>query len=607
MAENLRQIGCRIWQPPDRRPPWAWAEEHIHSIPYSPVPGRFRADNSPWLKEPLEALVDPKARIVFILAAIQSSKTTIGEIGACYIIANLPGPALWLDQTDDDAKDQAESRLGRLFDECPAVKALYPKDRHKLKTSTKHFSHGMTLWVLGAHNKTNLQRRSIRWLIGDETWRWPVGHMAEAEARVTAFGWLGKCLFMSQGGEENDDTHRKFETTDMREWTFECPHCRLRQPFKWENVEWSKDARDEDGEWNFARVRETASLVCEGCNHAFEDNDRTRRHLNVSGRYVPTNLNASPENVGFHWNALCAMSWGRLAELYLRAKAAAKRGDLEPLRQFYQKRLALPWRDYLEDFKLEITPSGYRLGETWDDEAAVSRQGKFLPPPFDPAQSVAPLRFMTVDCQMDHFFVVVRGWSLEGSSRLVWRERVPTWDEVLSLQERFAVHANLVFVDAGHATYDVYRECAKHGWVALMGDRRATYVHRTKDGRTVHRFYSPRRKVVLGRGQSCSVFYWSNLNIKDMLARLRRNQDPERGPTWEIAEDAGDDYLTQMESEQRVRKGGKWLWERIGKRPNHYWDCEAMQVAAAVMLKLVGQESVKADSGAIEEDEPGAD
>jgi hypothetical protein len=47
-----------------------------------------------------------------------------------------------------------------------------------------------------------------------------------------------------------------------------------------------------------------------------------------------------------------------------------------------------------------------------------------------------------------------------------------------------------------------------------------------------------------------------------------------------------------MESEQRVRKGGKWLWERIGKRPNHYWDCESMQVAAAVMLKLVGREAV---------------
>lgn len=40
--------------------------------------------------------------------------------------------------------------------------------------------------------------------------------MAEAEARVAAFGWLGKCIFMSQSGEDDDDTHRKFLTTDQK-------------------------------------------------------------------------------------------------------------------------------------------------------------------------------------------------------------------------------------------------------------------------------------------------------------------------------------------------------------------------------------------------------
>ena len=57
--ELIGEVWRGSWKPPDRRPPWAWAEEHVHQIPYSPVPGRFRADNSPWLKEPLEALVDP--------------------------------------------------------------------------------------------------------------------------------------------------------------------------------------------------------------------------------------------------------------------------------------------------------------------------------------------------------------------------------------------------------------------------------------------------------------------------------------------------------------------------------------------------------------------
>ena len=52
------------------------------------------------------------------LRSVQSGKTCVGELGVCHIIANLPGPTLWLDQTDDDAKDQAESRLRDLAERC---------------------------------------------------------------------------------------------------------------------------------------------------------------------------------------------------------------------------------------------------------------------------------------------------------------------------------------------------------------------------------------------------------------------------------------------------------------------------------------------------------
>jgi hypothetical protein len=51
-----------------------------------------------------------------------------------------------------------------------------------------------------------------------------------------------------------------------------------------------------------------------------------------------------------------------------------------------------------------------------------------------------------------------------------------------------------------------------------------------------------------------------------------------------------------MESERRVKKGGTWLWERIGKRGNHGLDLEAMQVCAAFMLKLIGREAIAAVS-----------
>jgi phage terminase large subunit GpA-like protein len=588
MNPDIAAMFADAVRPPDRRPPWQWAEEHIKSIPYSPMPGAFRSANSPWMREPLEAIVDARVKVVSIIASVQSSKTTIPEIALCYIIKNLPGPCLWLDQTDEDAKDQSESRLQKLFEECGPVKALFPANRHKKRNTTIHFANGMTLWMLGAHNKTNLQRRSIRWLVADECWRYPSGHMAEAEARVTAFGWLGKCIFLSQGGEEGDDSHRKFETTDQREWTFACPHCGARQPFRWENIEWSKDARDGDHQWDFEMVRRTTCLECECCGHRFEDSDAVRRELNATGAYVARNPNASAENAGFHWNALCAMSWGKLAEMYLRAKAAARKGDTSLLQQFYQKRLGLPWREYVEDFKVEIVRSGFLMEEPWADEGVLTATGAVLDAPVPEGVDCVPLRFLTVDVQMDHFWLVVRGWNSAGSSRLLWCAKALTWEDIEQAQARFRVHDNLVFVDAGYNSFEVYRQCARRGWTALMGDNRATFTHKV-GGRRVQRFYSPVRKISIARGLVCRMHFWSNLSVKDTLARLRRGGDD--GPLWEVPEDVPETYLLQLESEHRIRKGERWQWTQIGKRDNHFLDCEAMSVTAAYMLKIIGRES----------------
>lgn len=597
----LETLWREAWRPPDRRPPWLWAEEHIQSIPFSPIAGRFRSANSPQIREPMEAIVSPRVRLVQIVAAIQTCKTSAVELSLSYIVANLPGPTLLLTETDDTAKDYAESRLQKLFEDVAPVRRFFPANRHKRRNNTIHFAHGMSLWCLGAHNRNNLQRRSIRWLFGDETWLWPRGHMAEAEARVTAFGWLGKCVFVSQGGEEGDDTDLKFRTTDMAEWTFECPKCGHRQPWLWENVEWDKDAKTEAG-WDFGRVRRSTTLKCANlaCARHFEDTDRNRAILQRTGAFVSTNPLAPLESRGFHWNSLCMMPWGQLAELYLRAKEAARAGDIEPLKQFWQKRLALPWRTWEEDFRLEIVVSTYPKGEVWDNAAGLTADGKLADVDTPPEKIVRRLLIMSVDVQLDHFYLTIRAWAADGSSRLVWHERALTWEALDALAVRFNLLPPLVFVDAGHDSFNVYRECAKRGWTALMGDRKSVFSHRTKTGKPVMRFYSPRRRVSLG-GKFCNMHYFSNLNVKDCLARLRRNREG-NGPTWDVYE-VDEDYLKQMESERRVQKNGSWVWTQIGARANHYWDCEVMNVCAALMLKLVGTESIpqEVDAGASDE------
>jgi len=46
------------------------------------------------------------------------------------------------------------------------------------------------------------------------------------------------------------------------------------------------------------------------------------------------------------------------------------------------------------------------------------------------------------------------------------------------------------------------------------------------------------------------------------------------------------------------------LWEQIGSRPNHYWDVENMQAAAATMLKIIGREAASPDAVDTPDGEP---
>ena len=632
------------WQPPDRRPAWQWAEEHVKSIPYSPNPGAFRSDNSPWIRAPLEALTDITVKKVQIVAAIQAGKTLLSEIGSAYIIPNMPGPMLWLDQQDDEAKDELEGRLMPLWKCTAPVRRLISgargRNRYKTKRNKVTFINGMPTWVLGAHNKKNLQRRSIRWLIGDETWQWPPGHMAEAEARVTAFGWLGKIFFSSQAGEVDDDTDLSFRGGTQEEWNFVClnPECETLQPYLLENLDFSEASKRDDGSRNMDEVVNLARIVCPHCGHRHNTNEiRTRRMMNDPERgakFVVMNPDAPANYRSFHWNGFASTPCGEIAKLYVEAKAAERRGDVGLLKIFYQKRLATPWLDMYSDYKMEIERSTYLMGEDWDEECGILRNGVIVDRlPDKPERADFPTeedylealqkhsrlvgskpvrgRMLKVDCQRDHYWATVSSFSANGSMRLLWcaggREAAEnpnpllTWEDVEALQERFDVANHLVFVDAGDNTNQVYQECAKRGWTALMGDGRHTFTHRIpidpkfpeKGMKRVERFYSPEKRIMLGRGLFCRMHFFSNLQCKDILARMRNNQDATTGATYEVPDDVPEYFLRHMDSERRIKKGAKWAWELIGKRPNHLWDCEAMGISGMVMMKLLGRDAVE--------------
>ena len=582
---NVSEILREITVPPATISPVDWAEQFVAEIPYSPIPGGFRASNSPMIAPVMEAITNARIKLVCVVACVQSGKSLAPELSLAYIIANAPGPTLWLDVTDDSAKGKSENRLRPLFENCAPVKALFNDDKNKMRNATMIFKNGMTLWIVGANNRRNLQSRSIRYVFGDETWLWERGRMAEAEARTTAFK-RGKCVFFSQAGISGDDTDAKFLSTTQGEWTFSCPQCGKRQAFEWENLHWDGNAKNEQTrEWNLERVRSTAVLTCPHCGNVFENTDAERRRLNASGKFVSQNPSASREHLGFHWNALATMDWGALAVQFLEAKAIARRGDISKLQTFFQQRLAIAWKEDVaaQDLVSGLVNEGFfKLGEAWSGEGFFDIQTGRIVPAGTPGATdgVFPrLRFMTVDVQADYFYWIVRMWSADGSSRLLACGMVQSFDEIKETASKWNVFPVFTFIDCGYKTPQVLSFCAGNNFTALRGDQRTEW---NFTGR-YKRYYSPRETVDCGNGRIARRHYFSTLRIKDILFELRAGHTHAK---WEIPGNAPAHYLKMLSSERRNNE--KQVWEQIGKTPNHFFDCEVMNVCAALMLGLVG-------------------
>jgi hypothetical protein len=229
--------------------------------------------------------------------------------------------------------------------------------------------------------------------------------------------------------------------------------------------------------------------------------------------------------------------------------------------------VALEAADYLlEDFKDGTAPAGERA------------------------------RFATVDVQRSEYWMVIASWSADGCFRLLWAGKVLGAEGVQDLQARFNVKSQFLFIDAQYETARVYDYCAKWGWTALHGSGRDYFVTKTNRGR-IRRLYSaletaaaPSVKLPNGSQARIRYLHWASDPVKDILAQMRNAG----APSFEFGKDTPSEFVAHLNSEVKrktVDKNSKLVrerWKRIGSRPNHLWDCCAMQVLAALMTHTLG-------------------
>jgi phage terminase large subunit GpA-like protein len=563
--DQLLDAFRRAVRPPARLSPSAWASNRV-SIQDGLTP-KYQIENAPWQREPLDVLANPEAKEVVFLAPIGTGKTTFMEAGLAYIVAEDPGPTLLVGQTDDDLKDWAETRMDWVIRNTPETSALLPEDRHRKRKMQILFPH-MSLFLTGA-NLSGLQSKSMRRVFNDEAWQYKPGMLNEARGRLHD-RWNRQFFVLSQAGVRGDDLDKAWNQTDRREFCFECPACATIQPWRFANLVYS----DDEELPNIDRAR-TARIKCENseCDWTCGDNSQQRRAIAESGRYVAAGAGL-PGHFGFHYNVLC--NWRKplweIVLLWLDAKAAQRVGNLDPLRQFIQKRLAEPWEEDLTDNRKTLVGDGYLMPEYAD--------GK-------PIDNEA-FRFLTVDKQRDHFWVVIRAWRSDGTSMKLHFARVETFDQISELQRRYKIQPKMVFVDAQYDTDIVYSWCSNNDWTALHGSGQSSFSAKKQNGDVIYRPFSRFSEASTTTGKRARYAFWSSDRIKDILHAHRTGQ----AGNWAIPDDASDEYLKQIDSEAKREmvngktKQAEYRWVKV-RRNNHAWDCEAMQIVAALMLKLI--------------------
>ncbi len=581
---------CR---PSDRRKVWEWCEAHLYVDNTSPMPGRWRSDNSPWVREPMEVFADNKISDISTMCSAQSAKTQYVMGCAAWCISEDPGPAMWVMAARDEAKTFVRDRIKPTFESCQPVADQI------VSSETMEITFGsMPFYFTGAGSPSKLQSKPIRWLFLDEVRNYPPGALDTVLKRTRAF-WNTRRLIVSTPDQENDAVHRAYLAGDQRMYHVKCPCCGQLQPLKFEQLKAihpvSKTAckftdvpnvKDSQGVWNFDLLAIHLRYECAACGHLVSDTPYERKRLAREGRYVRMNPKAPKHRVSFHWNALLPpwVRWINIVEEFINALNAARLGDLSPLKTFYNETLGLPWKDSLgeiDDFDfLEMRKQPYDFGDVWPEEKT---------------------RFISADVQEKdgfHIWFACRSYGANGQSRLVSYGRVNSFEELEAKRKELNVPNANSIIDSGYKAREVYRFCLKYGWKAFKGDDADYFLHtvNVRSGsqvvkKQIRRIWTrtmvdPNYGTNLqGRTRPIPLFRWSNSAAKDELAEQMQG----KAGGWTLPRKVELLYLKQVTAERRearidAKGRTSYFWKQI-RRDNHLGDCELMLHVAAVITK----------------------
>jgi phage terminase large subunit GpA-like protein len=563
--QTLNESWVKSWQIPAKLNPWRWAESNLEfSSRVSPLPGKYSTVSTPYVREVLEAVADPKVRHITLCWSAQSSKTTTALIAIFYTIANDPGNVLLVRPSLQAAKSLAENKIMLVIDENTVLAQQKTGDRNdyqKVMIKLKN----MVIFVRGA-SANQLSAESCKVVVLDETDKYEQYKEEKAEADLVSLAYERTKFYKN---------HLKMDTStptvpsgviwqmynegDMRLYMMPCPNCGAEFNFCMKCFKFDSD-----------KPKQTAHFECPHCMAKIEEHHKPNMMLH--GRWVSQNPDADDEHRSYLLPEFYSpvTRWGELADKFIKAQKLAKMGNFGKLHNFINSSLAEPW-DPTENARRDIE----QLIALCD-----GRQEGIVP---DEAVGLT----IGIDTQDLYFEYVIRAWGRDNlQSWLIKHGKLDDFEDIYNLMrsrfasvsgdKQFRITAGLID-SGGHRTAEVYDFCRKYSGLRLRASKGEQTMRRPWEISKIDKM--PNGNPMPGGVKLVRI---NTTYYKDFLAgKLSLNFD-EPG-AFILHANPDTDYLEHMCAEYRNSKG---IWICPSSRRNESFDCEVLNLATAEMLGL---------------------
>ena len=473
----------------------------------------FDIETACYLKPLVEAYHRPGVRKIVIKAGVKTLKSFFVELAAAHYLCHSVGDVTIYFGTGEMADDQSTTRILNYFEGIESY-------NEKLKTIIGQWDTTMSAikfpdktFRIKPANLGNTQGVNLGFVgVCDAFVTGATGMIDQAIERTTQYADDKKIVIESQGGENGFDFDRHYDDTDQGELFVICPCCRSPHIFNWKAFDEMSMTRPDDfvpvapmvvpsldhaawliyhqplmknkvagfrrgpdelikfgnGDYNESAILRETHFECFHCGGIWRDDGEfgtTRMVLDQSSHYVPARKDALPENVGFNipqWINR-RLPWGKIMlEKLKRQKLFQTRGNVEPLKQWWQKFAGRTWDG------AEMQNRRIRRQDAYDVALAKHDAWRLC---------------MIVDNQLDLMtqWVMVLAVKKNGNVKQLWRGALHGLDEVRKKQMEYVsaegkplIKDQFVFLDGRYKGELICRHIVEHKyghWATMDGDR----------------------------------------------------------------------------------------------------------------------------------------